>query len=172
MMNVRAARADEIEACREIQRRSGEVFLDTVHAHVADHEPDEPAILRAALAEGLLWVAAEADNAPVGQLMATARASGLVIAQLDVLPEHHRRGIGHMLIEAAEAEARRRGLSQIWLRTFRDIPWNAPYYERLGFQALDTQDPDALDPATAAHERGIGLDPAGRVTMRKRLVTR
>ena len=45
-------------------------------------------------------------------------------------------GIGRRLIDAAIAAARVRGLSAVTLTTFRHVPWNAPYYQRLGFETL------------------------------------
>ena len=53
------------------------------------------------------------------------------------------------------------------LLTFRDVAWNGPYYERLGFRALGD---DELGPGLRAlrdAEPAKGLDPAQRVAMRR-----
>jgi len=57
------------------------------------------------------------------------------LEQLSVLPEHGRKGYGRALVAAAEAEALRRGHRSITLRTYRDVPWNAPFYATCGFRA-------------------------------------
>lgn len=57
------------------------------------------------------------------------------LEQLSVLPEFGRRGIGRRLVEAAKAEARARGCSRMTLRTYADVPWNAPFYSSCGFVA-------------------------------------
>jgi hypothetical protein len=47
------------------------------------------------------------------------------------------------------------------------VPWNAPYYARLGFRVVE---PAALTPALVellAVEAAHGLDPAQRVVMRR-----
>jgi GNAT superfamily N-acetyltransferase len=51
-----------------------------------------------------------------------------------------RRGIGEQLIEVVAGWAREAGRPVLTLRTFRDGPWNAPYYRRPGFSDI----PDAL----------------------------
>ncbi len=56
-------------------------------------------------------------------------------------------------------------LSAVTLTTFRDIPWNAPLYARLGFRELST---DRLSPVLAAlvrEEAERGLESARRVVM-------
>ena len=44
-----------------------------------------------------------------------------------------RRGVGRALIVAVARWAKGCGDTDLVLSTFRDVPWNAPYYERLGF---------------------------------------
>ena len=55
-------------------------------------------------------------------------------------------------------------LPAVTLTTFRDVPWNAPFYARLGFRVIE-----ALSPGLQAirdHERDIGDDAFGsRVAM-------
>ena len=41
---------------------------------------------------------------------------------------------------AAEGGAHKAGLTEITLTTFRDVPWNAPYYERLGYWVFEPED--------------------------------
>ena len=86
--------------------------------------------------------------------------------EMDVLPEHGRRGLGAALVGAVVAWARRRGHHGVTLTTFRHLPWNGPFYRRLGFEALSESE---LTPQLAEHlhaEADAGLDPARRVAMR------
>jgi hypothetical protein len=54
------------------------------------------------------------------------------------------------------------------LTTFRDVPWNGPYYAALGFTAVDDRSPGLM--AIREHERAIGDDDFGpRFAMRKDL---
>jgi GNAT superfamily N-acetyltransferase len=114
---------------------------------------------------GLLWVALSVDASPVGfakvgRLDATAH-----LEEIDVHPAHGRRGIGTALVETVCRWAHTEGLSAVTLTTFRNVPWNAPFYARLGFRAVAAGD---LSPAAAERvrtEAGPGVDPRTRVFM-------
>jgi GNAT superfamily N-acetyltransferase len=88
------------------------------------------------------------------------------IEQVSVRPDHAGQGIGRALIDHVGAWASEQGLRALTLTTFRAVPWNAPYYERLGF----TEPPGGPAPGLAAimaAETTAGLDPATRVCMRR-----
>ena len=91
--------------------------------------------------------------------------------QLSIDPAFARRRIGQRLIDEVDRWAADQQHQEVTLTTFRDVPWNAPYYARLGFRAVDGAE---LTPALVellAVEASHGLDPAQRVVMR-RAVTR
>ncbi|WP_367716850.1 GNAT family N-acetyltransferase [Nitratireductor sp. GISD-1A_MAKvit] len=71
--------------------------------------------------------------------------SFLHLKELSVAPEHGRKGLGSALLRAVIAESVSRGLTGVSLSTFRDVPFNAPFYARHGFaeQPL-ARVPDAL----------------------------
>ena len=52
------------------------------------------------------------------------------------------------------------------LTTFRDVPWNAPFYERLGFCVLDSSELTPELDAVVREEAARGLDRDRRVVMR------
>jgi GNAT superfamily N-acetyltransferase len=87
------------------------------------------------------------------------------IWQLAVRPDHGRQGLGRALVEAACEWARTERFHAITLTTYRDVPWNGPFYESLGFVTLDSLTPGLR--AIREHERAIGDDAYGpRVAMR------
>lgn len=59
------------------------------------------------------------------------------LQQLAVDHAHGRRGLGAALVNACCERARQRGYNQLSLTTFRDVPYNAPWYARLGFVIID-----------------------------------
>ncbi|ACU73472.1 GCN5-related N-acetyltransferase [Catenulispora acidiphila DSM 44928] len=89
------------------------------------------------------------------------------IEQLSVHPAFVRRGLGTALVQACCDWAVSNHHSALTLTTFADVPFNAPFYARLGFTVID---PAALPEPLAAlrrHEAEIGLDALGpRVAMR------
>ena len=124
--------------------------------------------LQVAQRQGHLWVAL-ADDFPVGFAHAVVLEPGAVhLEEVDVEPEHGRRGLGRGLVEAVCVSAVAAGYCCVTLTTFRDLPWNMPFYVRLGFEVIP---PDELSPALRAvlqDETRRGFDPARRVAMRRR----
>lgn len=122
--------------------------------------------LRRALAEGRLWVARDGD-VPVGfAIGASFSARHAHLAEVDVLPSHGRRGIGAALVRAVCAWAADRGHGEVTLTTFRDVPWNMPFYARLGFVEIPPAEIDADLQAILRDEAERGLVPERRVAMR------
>jgi len=86
------------------------------------------------------------------------------IWQLAVHPDHGRQGLGRALVEATCEWSRSEGFDAITLTTYRDVPWNGPFYESLGFVALSVLTPGLQ--AIREHERAVGDDDFGpRVAM-------
>jgi hypothetical protein len=61
------------------------------------------------------------------------------------------------------------GRAAITLTTFRDVPWNAPYYERLGFTVVEPADQGPELAALVAEEAERIPGEAPRVAMRRAL---
>jgi GNAT superfamily N-acetyltransferase len=55
------------------------------------------------------------------------------LEQLSVHPDHAGRGIGRTLLRAGCGWAAEQGYREITLATYRDIPWNGPFYASEGF---------------------------------------
>ncbi|HEX2902977.1 MAG TPA: GNAT family N-acetyltransferase [Jatrophihabitans sp.] len=89
---------------------------------------------------------------------------------LSVRPKYMRQGRGRALVSAGIDWARRNGYSQVTLCTFADVPWNAPFYRRLGFVELTELTPGLR--ALREHERRLKLDEMGRrIVMVRRVET-
>jgi GNAT superfamily N-acetyltransferase len=105
----------------------------------------------------------------VGFALAEPSGSRLHLAEVDVLPEHGRRGVGTALVRQVERWGEARGFTEVTLTTYRDVPWNGPFYARLGYEVAP---PEALDARLAEireSEAARGLDSMPRVAMRKTL---
>ena len=87
------------------------------------------------------------------------------LAEIDVLPAHGRRGLGTRLVEEVCHWAASAGYESVTLTTFRDVPWNMPFYERLGFRVVAGAGRSAALRAIVEDETRRGLDPSRRVAM-------
>lgn len=133
-----------------------------------DGVPDEPAdvaSLRDAVADARLWVAIVDNAEVVGFALAQWCGDDAHLQELDVLPEWGRRGIGRRLVAAMSAWAAGNERGRVTLTTFAEVPWNAPFYERLGFEVLAPGDWTAALRETWDHERAMGLPMEQRVVM-------
>lgn len=123
-------------------------------------------VLEKAQRNGLLWVIL-ADDRPVGFAhVEVIECDCAHLQEIDVHPEHGRRGLGSQLVRHVCQWAVAAGYQSVTLTTFRDVPWNMPLYARLGFDVIPI---DQLSPALRAvveDESRRGLDPSRRVAMR------
>ena len=74
-----------------------------------------------------------AGDPPVGLCRIDAIGDGAHLEQLSVHPDHAGRGTGRALLRAGCAWTAVRGYPELTLATYRDIPWNAPFYASEGF---------------------------------------
>lgn len=105
---------------------------------------------------GTLWVV-ERDGAVVGYLAASVVGSRLHIDEVDVVRERQGQGIGRRLLQTAADYARGADLTQLSLTTFRDIPWNAPFYAAFGFREWEPKDAPASIRQALLYEAARGL---------------
>jgi len=166
---LRVAEERDLAALPGIERRAAALYASHgVPASVLE-VTRTPAELASGLAGERLWVAADAQDRAVGFALAIELAHGVHLEEIDVDPEHGRRGIGTALVLHVCETARHRGHAHVTLTTFADVPWNAPFYERLGFRVLaDSEVPEALR-GILDDEARRGLDSARRVAMRRRV---
>jgi GNAT superfamily N-acetyltransferase len=121
---------------------------------------------RAAWRHRRLWVAL-ADDVPVGFAHVVVREPGVAhLEELDVHPEHGRRGLGRSLVSALCAWAAEQRYGAVTLTTFRDVPWNMPFYESVGFVVVPPDEISSALLSVVIDEYRRGLDPHRRVVMR------
>ena len=83
--------------------------------------------------EARLLVAVDDRDQAIGFALLARHGDRAHLQELDVDPDHKGRGLGRELVAACVAWANRHGLTTLTLTTFRDVPFNAPYYARIGF---------------------------------------
>lgn len=138
---LRLAREDDLEHLPAIEAAASTLFDDLWGSGAA--KPDTPYALeplRGALRAGRLWVAADAEDRPVGFAFATVVDQQAHLQEVDVHPQHGRRGLGRALVGTVLAWAKVSGFDRVTLTTEREIPWNAPFYERMAFEVLPESD--------------------------------
>ena len=160
-MRLRAGRPEDAERLREVERAAGAAFRDVDLAAVADDEPPSAQELRAACVAGQVVVAEDEDGVVVAYLLQDVVDGVRHVEQVSVAPQAARRGIGAALIDHVAGDG------PVTLTTFRDVPWNAPYYARLGFRVLGDGELGPGLRAVVAREAASIPGGAPRVAMRR-----
>jgi GNAT superfamily N-acetyltransferase len=168
-VEIGPAAADEVAALPDIERRAATLFPPEILAAADADDVTAVPVYAEAQREGRLLVARDAAHGVVGFAHLEWIDGAAHLEELDVEPAFGRRGIGRRLVGAACAWAAARGSDRITLSTFRDVPWNGPFYARLGFEPVaESELSDALR-ALRHREALDGLDPAKRFVMVRRL---
>jgi len=128
----------------------GEVMESTAHQGFVD--------------AGASWLAEGDAGQILGFVCARREQQALHIHEVSVRREAQGQGIGRLLLNQLVDAAQAAGVRELTLTTFVDVPWNAPFYARYGFEAIDegllcTRLRDIL-----ANEHAHGL--VGRCAMR------
>lgn len=164
--DLRVARPDELEMLVRLDDEAGVLFerIGMTFSFPGDHPfvVDERARWRAALAGERGRVIA----LPQGELVAFAIFGEIeghsYLDQLSVRPMFQRRGLGSALVAECIRWASGR---DIWLTTYAHVPWNAPYYRRLGFHEV----PPSLTPPGLLQvlraQRAVLPEPEQRIAM-------
>jgi GNAT superfamily N-acetyltransferase len=166
---IRGARESELPLISALEKSGEKHFRAAGMDRVADAPAPDPGAYRPALRAGRLLVAVDGQDVPVGFIRLELLDGEPHVEQVSVRPDQAGHGIGASLLAAAEQLARARGYHRITMTTFRDVPWNGPYYARLGWIAvLDADLPPELA-AARQDERDLGFDEWPRQAMAKSL---
>ncbi len=118
---------------------------------------------------GQVWVGCLEHGLPVGMVIASVREGAVYVEEMDVLPGHGRRGLGARLLASVCAWAHAQGHAAVTLSTFRDVPWNGPFYRKHGFRDLQLAEWTPGMRAIREKEARHGLCVEARVFMRREL---
>lgn len=161
---IRFALPADLPAVRLVEISAATVFVGTHMDFAANYAPNTPDDLIAAIAVQLMWVATDGDEV-IGFVFAEPCSDGLYVRELSVAAPWHQRGHGSALMATLIAAARTRGDPQLVLTTDRTLPWNAPFYRRIGFCIVEgaAMPPDAQ--RRLERQFAAGFDPRHRCAM-------
>lgn len=132
---------------------------------IAEDEPPSPEALRGYIQAGRAWVMEDAGR-PVAYLVADIVDGNAHIDQVSVRPERRGDRLGKRLIDHLVGWARVHDLPAVTLTTFTEVPWNGPYYARLGFRPVPADEQTRGLRAVCAAEAAHGLQRWPRTCMR------
>ncbi|WP_435418584.1 GNAT family N-acetyltransferase [Parerythrobacter aurantius] len=159
--HLRLARPGDAEQMPAIEARAGRLF-DTIEglAGLAGQHIVPVERLQRFIRKGHCLVAHVGERM-AGWLANEPFGRELHIWEFNVDPDFQQRGIGAGLLRACLIDAANSGFKAVTLTTFRDVPWNAPFYHRLGFDEVTALDAHPRLAGELAVEVDHGL-PADR----------
>lgn len=155
-VTVRAAEGSDAESVHAIETSADALLIDALGAW--KWPPAQEPVARLST-PGFVLIA-EDDGAPIGFAHVVEIDGSAHLDQLSVVPSAGRQGYGRMLLTAALDEARERGHSRVTLRTYAEVPWNAPFYASCGFLESIPETPFLRGLVDA--EATLGIDRYGR----------
>jgi GNAT superfamily N-acetyltransferase len=164
--SIRLATSVDVPLLPPIERSAGQIFKQIEGLEwIATDQVMSEELHQIAVDAGSAWVACDADG-PIAFLSAERVEHALHINEISVHEQAMGQGIGRALMLRAVGFARGKGLDSITLTTFRTVPWNEAYYQRLGFITLATEELDERLAEILAAEADAGLPPELRCAMR------
>jgi GNAT superfamily N-acetyltransferase len=166
---IRPARQGELELAVDIDQDACTAYVDLDAALDVELAPDHPY----ALAEVSRWneilqaehlfFACSPANEPIG-FAALCLVDGVpFLDQISVRRAAMGRGVGQSLMKLAQRWSAPQG--ELWLTTYRHVPWNRPSYERVGFVQVGEPDWGPELRAIVESERGALPCPDQRIAM-------
>ncbi len=166
MIRIRLGSTDEIHKVAPLEQAAAEAFREIGMAAVADEPPIAESLLMQAAEERRFWVAVE-YGVLKAYLLGDFLPKSLHIEQVTVHPDASRRGLGALMIESVSADPRSKERGLITLTSFANVPWNAPYYERIGFVEIPREEwPEGIAEKYDA-EQGTNSAEWPRVVMQR-----
>ena len=132
---ITAARIEDLSRLAAIELAAARLLAGHAPESVLN-ETTTLDILRKAQRDGLLWVALADDMAVGFAHVEVIDPQTAHLEEIDVDPVHARRGLGAKLVLQVCDWAASHGYTAVTLTTFRDVPWNMPFYARLGFRIV------------------------------------
>jgi len=160
---VRAATVGDLAALPEIEQQAHTIAYGMAGLGAVAELP--PATVER-LRHGPCWVALDRRARIVGFVLVGRVGHDAMIETLAILPEYSGSGLGRALIGAAIDWARQSGAAGMLVGAYRDIPWDAPFYARLGFGEVPRRQWSQEMHRLRREETVAGHDPERRLWMR------
>lgn len=158
---IRLARPGDAQAFHEVEEDAATLLAAEPSLAGVPVPPSHSAEeYRAMIAAGHCLTATSGERV-VGFAATRRHSRELHLDELSVATDFQRRRIGATLLNALKIDARNSGVRAITLHTYRDIAFNAPFYERHGWVVVE--DLESHPRLAAGHEQAVAFGlPAER----------
>lgn len=134
-IRIRPAREEDVPRLEAVEQSAAQAFIGSNVGYVESRTVDPALLLKLARA-GTLWIAADETNMPVGFAACYPLDGFFYLHEISVAREAQGKGIGRRMMHVLESYAQEQGFPYIGLVTYRDIRWNGPFYNSLGYKEI------------------------------------
>lgn len=166
---MRAMKDGEQEALWQIDCAAAQRFADHGFPSLAQTSGPPPHTFLAVLEGRGVWVVADATDIPVGFAVAGDLEGLLWLYEMGVHPSHGKKGIGKALLSAVIDHGKWAFYGTMGLSTFRNVPFNEPFYAKFGFMRVDPLAASSVVCSQFEGEIPEGVHPASRILMIRKL---
>lgn len=161
---IRLATQADVPLLDGIEAVAGTIFppMSLPENILAERVPND--VFMKAISQGRLLVAVDSTQSPVGFAFWQDIESSALLSLIEVDPRYGKKGLGTALVVAIIEQVAKDCFSYLYLTTFLNIPWNAPFYQKLGFTLIDDAEQPKWIKDILIEEYSKGLN--NRIAMR------
>ncbi|KIN00422.1 hypothetical protein OIDMADRAFT_124896 [Oidiodendron maius Zn] len=130
---IRKARNEDIPLLGPVERSAAEIFRSVNLDFLSDGLTMDESLLSKMTNSNHLWVAVNKSDQPIGFAGGEDIDGNFHVAEVSVTQHAQGKGVGKSLMTELIRQAKEEGYTTITLTTYRDLPWNGPWYNKLGF---------------------------------------
>lgn len=165
---IRKARLSDVPTFAEIELNAGEIFKTVGLGELAG-DFAAPDFVKSFVRTGGSFAAIhEPSGTVVGFALSFLLDGAVHLHEMSVDPGHGRKGLGGRFLDEVAQFALSQKLMRTTLSTFKDVPWNAPFYERHGYRTVAPENWTPGFHILREHEEQAGLPVEQRCFMEKR----
>lgn len=138
--SIRLAKKNELWLLKDIEEAAATLFTTTKYGLELQLDTLSNEILEKQQKENCVWLALDEKNKAVAFAVVLIINNFAHLHEISVDPKYGRKGIGTKIIQTIMFWAKATKLKGLTLSTFRDIPWNAPFYKKLGFREMKDEE--------------------------------
>jgi ribosomal protein S18 acetylase RimI-like enzyme len=166
---IRQPRSSDIPVLAQVERSAAEIFRTVNLDFLVENPTVDPYLLVAMANANHLWIAVDKFDQPIGFVGGEYLDGNFHIVEISVAKNFQGMGVGKALMKVLVEQTRREGYKAMTLTTYRNLPWNAPWYSKMGFFEVNAQEMGKTFEDILEIEAKHGLDINNRCVMVKAL---
>jgi len=165
MIEIRPVTESDFSHLPDVEIDAGTLFADFGLPEIAASDPSPESFYRS-LPKGSFILVATENAKIVGFSVGLIVDGQAYLREVSVRRSQAKQGVGKRLVNGIIQWAVEQGFRTVTLTTFRDLPFNGPFYSKLGFKEFVPDDTWPELRAIREKEKRNGLDIRPRIAMR------